>query len=225
MSCKSNTQFPLKTAYFLGVRRLTTSPYIVHDCVTVDYTGTPYTVYIHSYTLYLFISDPLISTVFGMVHSSRTAVALLHKQTPCFRLLALTIMQIFVIKPTTAQLHLYTLRHVLAVTIRPSSGSMFFLLDKAAYGTLVLINIYVYNCCHMLKAYFKIAVDIHKKQLKSIKICLQISCCQYVGRTQIVCMLCVSQVPNMSEGTQMLLCSSWFYLKNCIKENFIKNCI
>jgi hypothetical protein len=46
----------------------------------------------------------------------------------------------FLIKPTTAQLHLYTLRHVSTVTIRPSSGRMFFLLDKEAYGTLVLMN-------------------------------------------------------------------------------------
>jgi hypothetical protein len=31
------------------------------------------------------------------------------------------------IKPATAQLHLYILRHVSAVTIRPTSGRMFFL--------------------------------------------------------------------------------------------------
>jgi hypothetical protein len=40
------------------------------------------------------------------------------------------------IKPTTAQLRLYTLQHVSAATIRPSSGRIFFL-DKAEYGTLV----------------------------------------------------------------------------------------
>jgi hypothetical protein len=45
-------------------------------------------------------------------------------------------------KPATAQLHLYNLRHVSAVTIRPSSGRMLFL-NKAAYGTLLLINIYI----------------------------------------------------------------------------------
>jgi hypothetical protein len=57
-------------------------------------------------------------------------------------------------------------------------GECFFLFDKAAYGTLVLINICVYNRCHMLKANVKIVVDIHKKWLKSIKICLQTSLCQ-----------------------------------------------
>jgi hypothetical protein len=37
-----------------------------------------------------------------------------------------------------------------------------FFLDKAAYGTLVLINMYIYNHCHMLKVYVKIVVGIHK---------------------------------------------------------------
>jgi hypothetical protein len=73
------------------------------------------------------------------------------------------------IKPTSAQLHLYTLQYISAATIRPSSGRMFFL-DKAAYGTLVLINIYIYNHCHMLKVYVKIVVDMHKKCLKSTKL-------------------------------------------------------
>jgi hypothetical protein len=93
-------------------------------------------------------------------------------------------------KPTTAQLHLYTLRHVSVATIRPSSGRMFFL-DKATYGTLVLINIYIYNQCRILKVYVKTVVDIHEKRLKSIKICLQTSCSQHVGRTLIVFTLCV----------------------------------
>jgi hypothetical protein len=89
------------------------------------------------------------------------------------------------IKPPTAQLHLYTLRHVSATTIRPSSGRMFFL-DKVAYGTLVLVSIYICNHYFMLKVYVKIVVDIHKKRLKSIKICLQTSCRQYAGRPQTV---------------------------------------
>jgi hypothetical protein len=47
----------------------------------------------------------------------------------------------------------------------------------------------------MLKAYVKIVVGVHKNRLKSIKICLQISCRQYVGRTQTVFTLCIPQVP------------------------------
>jgi hypothetical protein len=88
------------------------------------------------------------------------------------------------IKPTTAQLRLYTVRNVSAAIIRSSSGRMFFL-DKATYDKIVLINIYIYNNCRMLKAYAKIVVGIYKKRLESIKFCLQTSCHQNVGRTQI----------------------------------------
>jgi hypothetical protein len=49
----------------------------------------------------------------------------------------------------------------------------------------------------MLKVYVKIVVGIHNKQLKSIKICLQTSCRQYVGRTLIAFTLCVSQVSTL----------------------------
>jgi hypothetical protein len=38
MSHKLNTKFTLKTVYFLGVRRLTTTSYIVYDYTTGGYT-------------------------------------------------------------------------------------------------------------------------------------------------------------------------------------------
>jgi len=50
MPCKSNTKFPFKTVYFLGVLGLPSSSYIVH---------TLYRVYIHFYTIYLFISNAM----------------------------------------------------------------------------------------------------------------------------------------------------------------------
>jgi hypothetical protein len=66
------------------------------------------------------------------------------------------------IKPTAAQLHLYTLQHVSAASTRSSSGRVFFL-DKAAYGTSVLINIYIYNHCRVLKVYVRTVVGVHRK--------------------------------------------------------------
>jgi hypothetical protein len=45
-------------------------------------------------------------------------------------------------KKTTAQFYLCNLLHVSALIIRPSWGRIFFL-NEAAYGTLVLINIYI----------------------------------------------------------------------------------
>jgi hypothetical protein len=56
------------------------------------------------------------------------------------------------IKPPTAQLHLYTLQHVSAATIQPSSETMFFLdkaargTDKAAYGTVPYAALSRKNC-------------------------------------------------------------------------------
>jgi hypothetical protein len=46
------------------------------------------------------------------------------------------------IKHTTAHLHLYNLQHVSAVTVWPPYARMFFL-NKAVYGTLMLINTYI----------------------------------------------------------------------------------
>jgi hypothetical protein len=72
-----------------------------------------------------------------------------------------------------------------------------FFLEKAAYGTSVVINIHIYSHCHKLNGYVKIVVGIHKKRLKSIKVSLQISCRQNVRRTQIVFTLCVSLVSTL----------------------------
>jgi hypothetical protein len=104
------------------------------------------------------------------------------------------------IKPTAAQLHLYTLQHVLATTIWPSSEKMFFL-DKAAYGTLVRINICICNRCHMLKVYVKIVAGIRKKQLKSIKLCHKTSCRQYVGRTQTILVVYIASANSVQSFT------------------------
>jgi hypothetical protein len=49
-SHKSNTKFPLKTMYFLGVRALTTSSYIVYDLPLVDIQTC--TVYEYMYCIY-----------------------------------------------------------------------------------------------------------------------------------------------------------------------------
>jgi len=49
-SRKLNTKFPFSTVYFLGVWGLSASSYIVY---------TFYRVYIHFYTIYLFISNAI----------------------------------------------------------------------------------------------------------------------------------------------------------------------
>jgi len=71
---KSNTKFLFTAVYFLGIRRLTSSPCVVHAYTTVDiqtcrvYMYCIYSiyVYIHFYTwythffkIYLFISNAL----------------------------------------------------------------------------------------------------------------------------------------------------------------------
>jgi hypothetical protein len=56
----------------------------------------------------------------------------------------------------------------------------------------------------MLKPYMlKLLLVLHKKWLKSIKICFQTCCRQRVGRTLIVFTLCVSQVPALYVGDFM----------------------
>jgi len=71
MSCilksrKSNTEFPFKMVYFLGVRGLTASTCIVYDCTTsghMDLSSTYvlYIQYIYVYVqyIYLFISNAI----------------------------------------------------------------------------------------------------------------------------------------------------------------------
>jgi hypothetical protein len=94
-SCKYSTKFPFQIVYFLGIRGLIISSYIVYDNNTSGYMDLYsistvhtihiylYTVYIHFYTMYLFlmqyIYNGLTSTDSGMVHSDRTGAVLLHK--------------------------------------------------------------------------------------------------------------------------------------------------
>ena len=64
--CKSNTEFPFTTVYFLGVRRLKTSSYIVYDYTTSGYMDLQNillravgTAYINFHTIYIYISNAL----------------------------------------------------------------------------------------------------------------------------------------------------------------------
>jgi hypothetical protein len=66
------------------------------------------------------------------------------------------------IKPTIAQLHLYTLLHVSAVIIRPSSGRTFFLTKQHMVHQCLLI--FIFTATVVLKAYVKIIVGIHRKR-------------------------------------------------------------
>jgi hypothetical protein len=60
MLCKLNTKFPFKTVYFLGARGLTTPTYIVFNYNTIGHTElTVYALYIHFYTIYLFIPNAI----------------------------------------------------------------------------------------------------------------------------------------------------------------------
>jgi hypothetical protein len=83
-------------------------------------------------------------------------------------------------------------------------------LSKAACGTLVPINIFIYNNCRMLKVYVKIVVVIHRKRLTYIKFCLQTSCPSMWGEPRLYsrcgyhkCQLCtLGRWPN-SYGRNM----------------------
>jgi len=64
MSHKSNTKFPFKTVYFERVRGLTASSYIVYNYTISGYldlwsVSTVYTVSVHFYTNYLFITNAI----------------------------------------------------------------------------------------------------------------------------------------------------------------------
>jgi hypothetical protein len=85
-----NSKFPLKTVQFLRVKGIDNlilySIWLYHywASVPVEYMCTAYTVYMHFYTIYSFITkaikcERLTSVVFYLVHSYRTVVDLLHK--------------------------------------------------------------------------------------------------------------------------------------------------
>ena len=88
MSHKTNTKFSFPTEYFLGVRGLAASSYVVYDNNTHGHTGQSivYILYIECLAIslqyiYLFLKHckyrRSTSIVFGTVHSDRTMVLLL----------------------------------------------------------------------------------------------------------------------------------------------------
>ena len=89
MSCKSNTKFPFKAVYFLGISGLTTCSYILCNyttsghidlqsicllCIQYIYISIQYIFY---FSCNVNVRDAFL--VFGMVNSDRTVVVLLHK--------------------------------------------------------------------------------------------------------------------------------------------------